>query len=166
MTITFRCEHCHKDVRAPGEAAGRRGKCPHCGQTSYIPAPTAEEDLIDLAPIDEDEECRHQEEVAELMAKEHDLIAETGGPQGPPLDQIEDLKPEDLYHFVVNSCLDMAADNLERVELHIAELRKFPVLARQAVDDFATERATEPALKVIPRRALRKLLAQLRERLH
>jgi len=42
MTIEFKCPHCHKPLEASDEIAGKKGKCPSCGQTVTIP-PKAEE---------------------------------------------------------------------------------------------------------------------------
>src|ERR1017187_3310117 len=108
MSITFRCEHCRKDVQAPDSAVGKRGKCPFCGHSSYIPEPVNEEDVLPLAPVDEEEERRHQQEVHQLFEQERDLIAQTGSKPEAPLDQREDVKTEDVHHFVVNYCLDMS----------------------------------------------------------
>ena len=35
--IRFNCPHCEKSIRVKGEAAGRKGKCPGCGQTVRVP---------------------------------------------------------------------------------------------------------------------------------
>jgi len=38
MTIKFHCEHCRRLVQAPDSAGGRRGTCPHCQGSNFIPA--------------------------------------------------------------------------------------------------------------------------------
>ena len=85
MTITFRCEHCHKEVKAPDSAGGKRGKCPHCGQTSYIPSPVSEEDVLPLAPLDSAEERQRRKEIQALLEQERELRAELGGEESVPL---------------------------------------------------------------------------------
>jgi DNA-directed RNA polymerase subunit RPC12/RpoP len=164
MSITFRCEHCRKDVQAPESAAGKRGKCPYCGHSSYIPAPVSDDDLLPLAPVDEEEEQRRQQEVRQLFEQERDLIAQTGSKPDVPLDQREDVKPEDLHHFIVNYCLDMSVSKLPQADKQVAELRKQP-LGLQAVQDFLAGKAMEPALKAIPPRLLQAFLLQLRDKL-
>lgn len=79
MSITFRCEHCDKQIEAPDSAGGKRGKCPYCHQSNYIPRPVSEDELVPLAPIDEDQERRQQEEIDRLMKVERELRAEAGG---------------------------------------------------------------------------------------
>jgi len=165
MTIKFRCEHCHKEVNAPDTAAGKRGKCPYCGQGSYIPAPVSDEDVLPLAPIDEEEERRRQEEIHALLKQERELIAESKGEPPVPLEHREDLDTEDLHHFVVNYCLDMGGGRLDRAQAHVQKLKSFGQKGIGAVNDFITGRAGEPALKNIPRPVLMGFLKQLSERL-
>lgn len=162
MPITFRCEHCGKDVKAPDGAGGKRGKCPHCGQSNYIPAPPAEDNAIPLAEIGAEEEKRRREEQKALLEQERELIAETAPPQTAPLDQREDLTSEDLHHLVINYCLDMAAGKLDRAETHIEQLKKHSQLGVTAVDDFLKGEVTEPALGDIPAPVLQGFLKQLR----
>lgn len=163
MTVKFRCEKCHKTVEAPDSAAGKRGKCSYCDATSYIPSPEAEE--IPLAPIDEAEERKHQKEVAELIAKERDLLGQSGGEPGIPLEHREDLRSEDLHHLVVNYCLDMAASKLGSAEAHVKKLRPFKFTAVQAVEDFQTHKAAESSLGEIPKGVLDGFLKDLKKAL-
>ncbi|HUU21156.1 MAG TPA: hypothetical protein VM389_01345 [Phycisphaerae bacterium] len=168
MTITFRCMHCHKVVKAPDAAAGRRGKCPYCQQSNYIPAPVSEDEILDLAPEDEEYERHRREEVERLLAKERELLAEGAAEVAesrPPLEHREDLASEDLHHFVVNYCLDMANAKLERAAVHVKKLKEFRGAGVQAVDDFLMGTALEPALGKIPPRVLQGFLKQLRQQL-
>ncbi len=162
MSITFRCEHCGKDVKAPDGAEGKRGKCPHCGQSNYIPTPASEGEAVPLAEIDTEQEKQQSKEEQALLEQERALIAESAPPQAVPLDQRDDLGSEDLHHFVVNYCLDMAAGKLDRAETHVAELKKHKKLGTTAVDDFVQGKATEPALSDIPPPVLQGFLKQLR----
>jgi phage FluMu protein Com len=162
MTITFRCEHCRKEVKAPDSAAGKRGKCPYCGNSSYVPSSEKPEE-IPLAPMNEEEERRRKEEERKLFEQERQIIAERGGDAEVPLEHRQDYKAEDLYHFVVNYCLDMSQSNLERAETHVRSLKKYGYTAAQAVDDFVSGKALEPALEAIPAKVLRGFLKQLRE---
>ncbi len=165
MTITFRCEKCHNKVEAPGSAAGKRGKCPHCGASSYIPAPVKAEDIIPLSPVDEAEERSHQEEIKTLMEKERDLIHETGGEPETPLEHREDLSSEDLRHLVVNFCMDRFNGNVERAEEAIHKLKQFKFTAIEAVEDFEKGKAVEPVLDIVPKKLIHAFLKDLKEHL-
>ena len=164
MSITFHCEHCHREVKAPESAAGRRGKCPYCGQNSYVPDPR-QQDEIPLAPVDSDEELRRQAEIQRLRQAERALLEED---QSAPISYDEpsgNINPEDLYHHVVNYCLDMSQSNLKRAQTHVEKLRPHKYTALQAVEDFVTGQALEPALEPIPPKLLRGFLDQLRQQL-
>jgi len=165
MSIQFQCEHCHKDVTAPDEAAGKRGTCPFCGQSNYVPLPLGEEDLIPLALEDEEEERRRRQEIQTLLRQERELLAEMKGQPPVPLDQRENLAGVDLHHFVVNYCLDLADGKLDRAETHAAGLRKFGPTGRASVEDFISGKTSEPALKNIPPPVLQGFLRQLKARL-
>jgi hypothetical protein len=166
MTITIQCENCRKDVTAPDAAAGKRGKCPFCGHSNYIPAPVADDEILDLAPLDEAEERRAEEERRRLREQEKALLAaDREQPAAVPLDQRETVSSEDLHHLVVNYCLDMFASRLERLRTHVTALRKHQAAGLAAVEEFITDRVKEPALKSIPPRALKAFLAQLKDEL-
>ena len=56
MPIKFHCSHCGKMVKAPDEAGGKRGRCPSCKESVYVPLPPDEDEAIPLAPIDDQQE--------------------------------------------------------------------------------------------------------------
>ncbi len=37
MSIEFFCEHCYQKVETPDSTAGKKGRCPHCGEIMRIP---------------------------------------------------------------------------------------------------------------------------------
>ncbi len=160
MSITFQCEHCRREVKAPDEAGGKRGKCPHCQQGNYIPA-ELNGDVFDLVPLDETAERQQKSERHSQMEAERDLLAETDGPPSIPLEHKEDLASEDLHHFVINFCLDMAASNVERANTHAEQLSKFGATGFEAVEDILMEKYPEPALKHIDRQMRERFLTQL-----
>jgi hypothetical protein len=162
MAIKFDCGGCGKEVTAPDGAAGRKGKCPFCGHLNEIPAAGEDDDLIPLAPIDDEEERRHRDEVRALYEQEQSLLDETGGAPQIPLDQREGLTSEELHHFVVNYCLDMADGKLARAGRHAEELHRYGPLGLQAINDFMTGMAAEPAMDHIPRPVLQGFLKELR----
>ncbi|MBI5725237.1 MAG: hypothetical protein HZA50_14860 [Planctomycetes bacterium] len=165
MSITFPCEHCHKEIKAPDSAGGKRSKCPFCHQSTYIPCPVSENDVLPLAD-DEEDIKREQAELKKLREQERRLLAELGSAApAEPLEKKKDLKAEDVHHFVVNFCLDMEDGNLERAQKHAADLKKFGLPGVQAVEDFISGAAKEDALRPIPPGVLKDFLAQLRGKL-
>jgi len=162
MTITFHCEHCDKEINAPDSAGGKRGKCPFCGQSNYVPTPVNEDEVLPLAPIDEEEERQREQEVKKLLEKDRVLLAASGGEPAPATEDRPASGGEDLHHLVVNYCLDMVNGNLNRAGTYIPQLKKFGGAGIEAVEDFLSGRFIEPALDVIPTRVLHGFLAQLK----
>jgi len=163
MPIKFQCHNCHHEVTAPDAAAGKKGKCPFCGQSNEIPLPVTEDDLIPLAPIDEAAEARERAERRALYEQEKDLLGQTDGETPVPLEHRADLTSEDLHHFVVNYCLDLVDGKLPEAEKSAEQLTRYGSLAAEAVDDFLTGKAMEPALDRIPRPVMQGFLKQLKE---
>ena len=165
MTLTFKCEHCHKKISAPDSVGGKRGKCPFCKESTYIPMLVSDDEILDLAPLDEKEEQDRQKLVDELRQQDRDLIAHTGGADPVPLTERDDLASEDLHHFVINYCIDMAAGNLDRAHRHADELKEFGTLGAEAVKYFQIVQGTEPALAKIPPPVVQGFLKDLADRL-
>lgn len=80
MSIELHCEHCGKLVRAPDEAAGKRGVCPACHQSVYIPTPADRLEPLDLAPVDKDEERERERLLHESQELTKRLLSEEGIP--------------------------------------------------------------------------------------
>ena len=138
---------------------GKRGKCPYCKQSNYIPAPVADDELVDLAPEDAEEAKQSHEE----RSQERSLIAAMDGGETPsvPLEHRDEVSAKDLYHLVVNYCLALADSKLEQAEDNLARLQRFPHSAETAVGDFISGKVVEPALDGIPTKILNGFLNQL-----
>jgi hypothetical protein len=177
MTIKFICEHCRKEVKAPDESAGRRGKCPYCGESSYIPDPkAAEEGEIPLAPVDESEEQQMRKELEELRQRERELLSELGPGEDARSGsgasdssggekRRTDFQPEDCYPLVVSYCVDMTNSRLERAEEHLKKLKPYGYTAIQAVEDFLQGRAESDTISSIPAKLRQGFLKQLKAEL-
>ncbi|MFW6133250.1 MAG: hypothetical protein ACOC8F_05080 [Planctomycetota bacterium] len=164
MSITFHCEHCRKQIKAPDSAGGKRGKCPFCGQSNYIPTEVSDEDVLPLTPVDEEAERKREEELQRLVREEQSRLGEEDTLEEVPLDQRDSVSSRDLHHLVVNYCLDMAEGKLERAETHVEKLKGYGKPGVQAVDEFLTGNALEPALDEMPPKVKNGYLNQLREK--
>jgi hypothetical protein len=125
MSISFQCEHCRKEIKAPDNAGGQRGKCPYCGGSTYVPAAGDDEQALPLTPVDNEAERRHEEELHRLVDQELSQLDEDDMREQVPLDQRDEVSSRDLHHFVVNYCLDMAAGKLDRAETHAEKLAAY-----------------------------------------
>jgi hypothetical protein len=73
MAIVFNCEHCGKQIKAPDEAAGKRGACPGCKKPCLVPLPTPPQEddgELRLAPLDDDDERRRKIEEEDRRIRE------------------------------------------------------------------------------------------------
>ncbi len=85
MPIELHCEHCGKPVRAPDDAAGKRGVCPACHQSVYIPTPSDQLEPLDISPVDSEEErerarlLRESQQLASNILHDREMPADRGG---------------------------------------------------------------------------------------
>lgn len=102
MSIELHCPGCGKLIRAPEDAGGRRGKCPHCKRSVYIPTALTDDDIIPLAPVDPAEEERDERMRRESSAYAASLSKAGEGasapkrprPGGPPPGHVVDVSAE------------------------------------------------------------------------
>ena len=165
MTIKFNCQQCRKEIQAPDAAGGKRGKCPYCATSNYVPMPVAEDDTIPLAPVDEQDELQRQKEIEELLRQERALLAETGEEPSERGAESDAGGATDLRQLVVEYCLDMHKGKLPKAQATAAALKKNPSAALRLVGDFMSGREIEPGLATMPGALLQGFLRQLRGQL-
>ncbi len=130
MSIELHCPKCQKLIRAPDEAGGKRGKCPYCKGSMYIPMPVSDDDVIPLAPIDPEEE-RRDAELRHESAKYASDVAHAGGvvdPDSGPNGGEVDVDA-DLAAYV----LAMHQSDLAAAEAATARLKRAGVSARKRI---------------------------------
>lgn len=89
MSIEIHCPQCSKLIRAPDNAGGKHGKCPHCQHRVYIPMPEDEIETLDLAPISDEE--LHQEE--KLRRESISYAANISHDKSSPSSESDSSKP-------------------------------------------------------------------------
>jgi hypothetical protein len=173
MAIEFHCDHCGKLIRAGDEHGGKRGKCPACHQSVYIPAPPDAIEPLDLAPIDQRAEVelqRMQEEsrrLATTILRERSAPTEgrDSGPAvagGTPRD-VAAAPKVDMDLLVISYAAAMAAGDLARAEGFAAQIRQHPRAAEEVMQRITVDQIPPPALAKIPRPVLVGFFKQLRE---
>jgi hypothetical protein len=172
MAIEFHCEHCGKTVRAKGEHAGKRGRCPSCQQSVYIPTPDDELEPLDFAPVDEDAQRREEEMLRESQDLARQLrsdreAAESGGSTPPspraPTGSDALLSKEQLRVKIISYVQEMAAGNLEAGEKLADDIHQQQALAEPIIDNIAGDEIPPEELSDVPRPVLQGFLRQLRE---
>ncbi len=155
MTIELHCPQCQKLIRAPEKAGGKRGKCPYCSNSVYIPMAPDPSDEIGLAPIDEAEERRADEEhrKASRQAAQLDHMKDAGpeqdvSPGRASGDQMADSM--DVASEVATYIQAMGASKLDEAEKAAGRLKSAGAIARdyinaQLVDELADINGDIPA---------------------
>jgi phage FluMu protein Com len=172
MAIEFHCEHCGKLVRAADEYAGKRGKCPGCQQSVYIPTPEIEP--LPIAPVDREDERRQHELLDETRRLTESIMHErdTLPPETPRAAKQPGPAPEGdarlshavMEEAVVNYAKAMAAGNLERAEELAGEIRRDFRVADEVIQRLMLDEIPPAELADIPRPVLVGFFKQLREK--
>ncbi len=167
MPIEFHCEQCGKLVRAPDDKAGRRGRCPSCHQSVYIPTPSNKLEPLSLTPTNpkEDEEqerlIRESRELAKRLAREEATVA---GPSEPPTHGPQEVLPPqiDVETVLIEYAKCMAAGDLSVAEELAVELRQHRAAAEEIMQRLTLDELPPPQLAQIPRPVLVGFFKQLR----
>lgn len=178
MAIEFLCEHCNKTIKAPAEAAGRQGKCPHCGGVNYIRRPPEETEELELAPFDEEEESRARRAAMEAAAYQQRILHErsmpgepggnrsrSAGGRGPSVTPAAPPTSKQLAGLVVRYVEAMSQGHLDAAEAVSEELRPFRATVLSLLDDLAGEDLAAYGMPTLPRPVLFGFLKQLRAKL-
>jgi hypothetical protein len=171
VSIELHCNSCGKLVRAPRDAAGRRGKCPACGNILYIPTPQEEIEELPLAPEDAADEARQaalEEERRRLdwvLAKERSAGGDTSSSPPPPPRASAGKDRININDAVIGYLKAMTSSDLDGASrfLSLLRVRRDDTLA--VVDRLAADQMTPPALGNIPMGVYQGFLKNLRTRL-
>ncbi len=172
MAIEFHCNHCGKLVRTGSEHAGKRGRCPYCKQSIYIPTPSEEIEPLELEPLDkaaEREQEKLMKETRDLTMKilaEREKTADVGPGPGPsPADSAQDMLPPrmDIETLVIEYALCMADGDLPAAEELANEIRNNMAAAEDVMQRLTLDEIPHPQLARIPRPVLVGFFKQLRE---
>jgi len=141
MSVELHCPKCGKLIRAPDDAGGKRGKCPYCKETVYVPSPNPEHEEIPVAPLDE-EEIEHERElrreaISYAAALDHETATDAGEgtgsgrrDAGSALDPGETI---DVDYEVEAFVLAMRDSKLDAAERIIKKLMKARIQARDYI---------------------------------
>ena len=161
MPIQFHCDHCGKKIEAPDNAGGKWGKCPRCHNKVYVPEPDTGDELK-LAPIDESEDQRQRQLMAETLEVTQNILEEKTLPDNPASGQDSDMSNEELTEIVIRYLRQMYEGDLDDAqrtsELIVTHRRKI----RGIVDQIATSDPPDPELTDIPQQVLSGLIRNLR----
>ncbi|MHC5157474.1 MAG: hypothetical protein ACYSOZ_05150, partial [Planctomycetota bacterium] len=82
MSISLHCESCKKKIKAPDEAGGKWGNCPHCKHRNYIPLPKPDDEPeLRLVPLDESEETQMERLMRETKNLTKEILTQSSLPE-------------------------------------------------------------------------------------
>jgi len=165
MPIQFHCEHCGKKIEAPDNVGGKWGKCPRCHNKVYVPLPDTGGEELKLAPIDEAEDTRRRQLMAETFQITQHILEEKVIPEAPGSPQNSDMSDEELTEAVIRYLRQMYEGDLEdanrTLQVIVAHRRK----AKGIVEQTAMSDPPDPELMDIPQQVLSGLIRGLRTHL-
>jgi hypothetical protein len=166
MAITFHCEHCGKKIEAQDSAGGKWGKCPACHNKLYIPGLESDEELK-LAPIDEGDQAKQKELMAETYELTQDILLEREVPN-----ELSDVaktasgtSDKELTKNIVAYLRQMADGNLNQAERIANSIVPSGSRALKILDGIALSEMPEPQLAGIPQQVLSGLIRTLHNRI-
>ncbi len=162
MSITFHCESCKKKVKAPDDAGGKYGNCPHCRHRCYIPAPRDEnEPELKLAPIDENEESRYSNMMRETYNITQNILHERPAAEDGADGGAEVMGERELIRSIVIYLRMMADGQLEQAEKIASKIRPHADGAKDILRRMTRTERPEPELANIPPKLLMGLIKNL-----
>jgi len=165
MAIMFHCEHCGKRIEAPDGAGGKRAKCPACHNKIYVPDLNSEEELK-LAPIDQNDEERRKQLMAETYQLTQDILQEREIPLSPGEAAAPSAMDEkELTKNIILYLRQMADGDLDDAQRTVDLIAPFGRYAVKILDRIAVSEMPEPELADIPPQVLSGLIRNLRTRI-
>jgi len=168
MPIEFHCEHCRQVIRAPDEAAGKKGRCPKCQQMVYIPLPASESGEIPLAPEDPAEERRRVESERERRAIEREIRRDRAAPDDNARGS-RGARPAaaagDPRKLVAEYLAALANGQLETAERCAAALGQMKSRAMEVIESLSSNEQMAGDFPKLPRPVLMGFLKQLRNQI-
>ena len=159
MPIEFHCQHCGKSIKAPDGSGGKRGECPSCKNSVYVPTPSDELEDIPLAPIDEDAERRNREREKQARKVQEALLHERKAAEGrdtdtaaprPATPRAPAAPTRDVRKTVLMCVRALADSKLEQSEELIAELKLQSPDARKFIQALTVDSLQPKVLADIP----------------
>ena len=166
MSISFHCEQCKQKIKAPDDAGGQWGNCPHCNHSCYIPRPPSPDDEeLKLAPIGESEESRYNEMMRETRNLTQNILYEKELPDEASPAEAEKISEAELLKHIIVYLRYVADGDLGMASKHMTKIKPHSETAREILKRMAKAERPEPELLDIPSKVLQGLMKNLYIRL-
>ena len=168
MSISLHCESCKKKIKAPDEAGGKWGNCPHCKHRNYIPLPKSDDEPeLRLMPLDEDEETKRERLLRETKNLTKEILTHSSLPEE------ETASPAHAHTAnekeIIKQCIlylrQMADGELGSAEYTFSQLKKNKKAALRILASMARAEQPEPELADLPTGILQGLIRDISTKL-
>ena len=164
MSISFHCESCKKRIKAPDESGGKWGNCPFCTHRCYIPRPpSADDEELKLAPIDESDETRYGRLMRETQAIKQTVLQEKELPDESLADA--DLSEDEVLKQIIVHLRYVADGDLGMASGPMAKITANKESAKEILKNMAGAERPEPELMDIPPKVFEGLVKNLYSKL-
>jgi DNA-directed RNA polymerase subunit RPC12/RpoP len=165
MPIVFHCEHCGKKIEAQDNAGGKWGKCPACHNKVYVPDLISDADDLILAPIDEQEEKKKKQLMAETFKLQQDILLEKEDASAPSAKALFEIDDKELTKNIVLYLRQMVNGDLADAKNTLSSITPYSQKTLKILDSIAISEMPEPDLADIPPQILAGLIRDLRSKL-
>lgn len=158
--IRVTCPSCNHVIKAPRAAAGRRGKCPHCHASVYVPTPPDDLEEIPLA-ADYDADLEREKELEQetrRLASQLDHEREEASPEPAQTVSKTPSTPRaqpaqattNINDAIVAYLLALKSSDLQKAEQMIQQLKASAHQAKSKVQQLMVDAMPPPPLADFP----------------
>lgn len=165
MGITFHCVHCNNKITAKDESASKWGICPVCHNKIYIPDLNVEIDDLKLAPVDEEDENKQKQLMAETYQLTQDILQEREKPVSKGASYSSIIDDKKLLSRIVQYLKKMKDGRLADAEAIEGQLTPYGQQTIQLLDKIISGEILEPELGDIPQGVLLTLIKSLKSKI-
>lgn len=168
MSISLHCESCKKKIKAPDEAGGKWGHCPHCKHRNYIPLPKSDDEPeLRLMPLDEDEETKRERLLRETKNLTKEILSENALPDEETVPAVHARTANEKE--IIKECIlylrQMADGELGAAEYTFSQLKKNKKPVLRILASMARTEQPEPELADLPTGILQGLIRDISTKL-
>jgi hypothetical protein len=168
MSISFHCQSCKKQIKAPDVTGGKWGKCPYCQHRCYIPLPKSDnEPELVLIPLDESDETQIQELMRETKSLTEDILSQNEISEDDPVAaaHTRTANEKEVIKYCIFYLRQMADGELEAAERTFSQLKKFKKPVLRVLASIARAEQPEPELADLPSTILQGLIRDVSTKL-
>lgn len=146
---------------------GKWAKCPACRNKIYVPNLKTDDEELKLAPIDESDEQRKKQLLAETFQLTQDILKEREIPEAVAglNQQMPKINDKELTKNIIVYLRQMADGELDEAQKTANLIAPYSPTAIKILDKIAISDMPEPELADIPPQVLSGLIRNLRTRI-